>query len=157
MSTLALSACSLFDKQPDPPELLIKKSSQQRVYFANYDLVWKAAHTVVRYPIAAENQDTGVLETEYIKAADGWIPPNEKKNPSSGQRYKIIMTFAKGRIDGRESTRVTIEKRVEKQRDFFSEAEQLPSDGLEEKIIFYRIERELVIGEALKKAASQNN
>jgi hypothetical protein len=36
-------------------------------------------------------------------------------------------------------------------RDFFSEPETVDSDGLEEKIIFYRIERELVINDALKR------
>lgn len=151
-----ISSCSLFDKAPDSPDLLIKKASQQRVFFASYDLVWRAAHTVIRYPIAAENQDTGVLETDYIKSTEGWIAPHEKKVPSAGQRYKIYMIFAKGKIGGRESTRITIEKKIENQKDFFSDSEQVPSDGLEEKNIFYRIERELIIAEALKKAASQN-
>jgi hypothetical protein len=62
------------------------------------------------------------------------------------------MTFAKGKTEGRESTRVTIDKRMEILRDFFSEPETIESDGLEEKMIFYRIERELIIQDALKRA-----
>ena len=148
-----LFGCSLMDKPPDPPDKLIQKVSRQRVYYANYDQVWRAAHTVIKYPIAAENQDTGILETEFIKVLDGWLSPDIQKPPSSGMRYKLVMTFAKGKIEGRESTRVTLEKRIEKQKDFFSDPDQIESDGLEEKVIFYRIERELVINEALKKAA----
>lgn len=126
--------------------------NKQRVFFASYDNVWRAAHAVIKYPIAQENQDTGIIETEYIKGVDGWIPPGAQKPPSSGIRYKLTFTFAKGTTEGRDSTRVTIDKRMEILRDFFSDPEKLESDGLEEKILFYRIERELVIQDALKKA-----
>jgi hypothetical protein len=87
-----------------------------------------------------------------IKSLDGWLPPGEERSPSSGIRYKLTLTFAKGQTNGRESTRVTIDKKMEILRDFFSEPESLESDGLEEKIIFYRIERELIISDALKRA-----
>lgn len=125
--------------------------NKQKLFFASYDNVWRAAHAVLKYPIAQDNQDTGIIETEYIKGLDGWLPPTESSPPSSGVRYKLTLTFAHGKAEGRESTRVTIEKRMEILRDFFSEPEPLESNGLEEKIIFYRIERELLINEALKK------
>ncbi|WP_413568305.1 hypothetical protein ACLWBD_11745 [Bdellovibrio sp. HCB117] len=146
-----LFGCSLFDKKPSAHQRM-GQINKQKVFYASYDAVWRAAHAVLKYPIAQENQDTGVIETEYIKGLDGWLPPNEQRPPSSGIRYKLIMTFAKGTTQGRESTRVTIDKRMEILRDFFSEPEPMESDGLEEKIIFYRIERELVINEALKRA-----
>lgn len=145
-----LFGCSLFDKRPSA-HTQMAQISKQRVFFANYDAVWRAAHAVIKYPIAAENQDTGSLETEYIKGLDGWLPPDQDKPPSTGIRYKLILTFAKGTADGRESTRVTIDKKMQILRDFFSEPETIDSDGLEEKMIFYRIERELVINEALKR------
>lgn len=146
-----LFGCSLFDKKPSA-HARMGQISKQKVFFATYDQVWRAAHAVLKYPIAQENQDTGVIETEYIKGIDGWLPPNEQRPPSSGIRYKLTMTFAKGKTEGRESVRVTIDKRMEILRDFFSEPESMESDGLEEKIIFYRIERELIINDALKKA-----
>lgn len=149
---LSASGCSLFDKPPETGETLIKRASKQRIFFANFDQVWRAAHTVLKYTIATENPDTGIIETEYIKGVDGWLAPDQKKAPSAGLRYKIIMTMAKGKTDGRDSTRLTIDKRIEVLRDFFSEPDYIDSDGLEESVIFYRIERELIINEALKKA-----
>lgn len=148
------SGCSLFDRQPDPENDILKQSIHQKVFFAPYDTVWKAAHTSIKYPIAIENQDTGYLETEYIKGVDGFLPPETAKQPSAGIRYKLVFNFAKGKTDGRESTRVTIEKKIERLRDFFSEADGVASDGLEEKVLFYRIEREIVISDALKKAGN---
>lgn len=147
------TGCSLFDRQPDADNAILKQSVRQKIFFAPYDAVWKAAHTTVRYSIAAENQDTGYLETDYIKGVDGFLPPEEQRTPSLGVRYKLIFNFAKGKTEGKESTRVTVEKKIERLRDFFSEPDLLPSDGLEESVIFYRIEREIIINEALKKAS----
>lgn len=146
-----LFGCSLFDKKPSA-HTRMAQINKQKVFFASYDSVWRAAHSVLKYPIAQENQDTGIIETEYIKGIDGWLPPNEQRPPSSGIRYKLILTFARGKAEGRESVRVTVDKKMEILRDFFSEPEPMESDGLEEKIIFYRIERELIVNEALKRA-----
>lgn len=148
--------CALLQTGPVKPEEVIKKQTRQKIFLSSYDDVWRAAHTAIRYPIVHENQDTGLIETEFIKAQDGFWPP-EKPVPSSGLRYKIVMSFAKGKTQGRESVRVTIDKKIEKLRDFFSDAETMGSDGLEEKVIFYRMERELLISRGLKKASENNS
>lgn len=143
-------SCSLFDRLPDKGKELVQKKTQQKVFLANYDTVWRVAHTTLKYALAQTNQDTGVIETEYIKGVDGFLPP-ETKPPSAGLRYKIFMTFAKGKTEGKESTRVTIEKKIEILKDFFTEPELVASDGMEERLIFYRMERELVISDVLRK------
>lgn len=145
------SGCAIVDGPSDAVDP-VKKASQQKIFFAPFDTVWRAAHTVLKYTIATENPDTGIIETEYIKGVDGWLPPEAKKSPSAGTRYRIIMILAKGRTDGKDSTRVTIEKRIEVLKDFFSEPLGDESDGLEESVLFYRLERELLISEALKRA-----
>jgi len=70
------SGCSLLEKQPESIDKIIQKSSNQKIFFANYDLVWKSAHTAIKYTIASENQDFGVIETDYVKSVDGWLPPD---------------------------------------------------------------------------------
>jgi len=152
--TLLFSGCGLFGPRQDSVDKLIEKASQQKIYYANYDLVWKAPHAALKYTIASENQDYGLLETDYIKAVDGWLPPGQLSPTYKSSRYKLIFSFAKGVTNGRESTRVTIEKKIEIFKDFISETQIVPSDGLEEQTLFYRIERELIIGNALKKAAA---
>jgi hypothetical protein len=152
---LLLASCSSTPKVA--PKVRDSQFSFQKIFYFPYDNVWRAAQLSLKYPIAINNMDHGVLETDFIKADDGFIAPVEEKIPSSGIRYKITLTLAKGKTEGRESVRVTINKYLEKKRDFFSEAEVLPTDGLEEKVIFYRMERELIIDEALKKAARGAN
>lgn len=95
--------------------------------------------------------DNGVLETDWVRALEGFAPPGSSKIPSSGIRYKISLNMVKGRSQGRESVRVTLRKNLERQRDFFSDPEAMVSDALEENVILYRIERELIIQDALKK------
>lgn len=143
--------CSLFDRKPSA-HARMAQINKQKVYYTNYDSVWRAAHAVLKYPIAQENQDTGTIETEFIKGIDGWTPPNQERPPSAGVRYRLTLTFARGKTEGRESVRITIDKKIEILRDFFSPSESVESDGLEEQILFYRIERELIINEALRKA-----
>jgi hypothetical protein len=136
-------------------ERVLRENTNQRVFYFPYDSVWRAAQLALKYPIAVNNMDNGILETDFIKALDGFTAPHETKRPSDGIRYKITLSLARGRVDGRESVRVNIIKTLEKKRDFFSEPESLESDGLEEKVIFYRIERELIVEEALKKAQAK--
>lgn len=146
---ISFAGCVSSDR---PVEGTIKKASKQRIFFAPFDSVWRAAHTVLPYTIATENPDTGIIETEFIKGVDGWLPPETRKAPSAGLRYRIILILAKGKAEGRDSTRVTIEKRIEVLKDFFSEPSMLESDGLEESVLFYRLERELLVTDALKRA-----
>jgi hypothetical protein len=145
-----VTACS---SQPVTDRKAKKKLTQQKIFFASYDNVWRAAQLALKYPIAMNNMDNGILETELIKADDGFQAPLEDKIPSSGLKYKISMLLVKGKVDGRDSVRVTIKKTMEKRRDFFADPEAIESDGLEEMVIFYRIDRELIIDEALRKAA----
>lgn len=156
LSIITLSGCGLFQPRPETADKIIEKASKQKIFFASYDLVWKAAHSAIKYTIANENQDYGVIETDFIKAVDGWLPPDQTKPQYKSARYKLTFSFAKGNTGGRESTRITIEKKIEVFRDFISETQIVQSDGLEEQSIFYRIEREIVIANALKKAAAVN-
>jgi hypothetical protein len=149
-----MTGCGLFESRPETAAQILERSSNQKIFFANYDLVWKSAHSSIKYTIANENQDYGVIETDFIKSVDGWLPPDQNKPLHKSGRYKLTFNFAKVMTNGRESTRVNIDKKIEVFKDFISETEVVPSDGLEEQTIFYRIERELVIAQALKKAST---
>lgn len=129
------------------------KLPPSKIYFANFESVWRAALTSLRYSITEQNQETGYIETDFIKPGDGsWIRPDEKTQASPGFRYRISLSFVRIKTDnGRNGVRVTAEKKIERLRDFFSDPETIESDFLEEKTILYRIDRELLIEDALKK------
>jgi hypothetical protein len=132
------------------------KSGWVKLYAQNYESVWRAAQITIKYPVAINNIDTGVLETDWIRAEEGFQTPAVEAR-SAGVRYKIILNMVKGSINGKPTAKVTLRKSVEKRRDFFSEGEFLTSDGFEESNILYRIDRELLIEEAIKKANASKN
>lgn len=152
------AGCGSHVLQSESTDAIIERSSQQKIFFAPYDEVWKSAHSVIKYTIAAENQDFGVIETDYIKAVDGWLPPFRTRPQYTSSRYKLILSFARGKKgESQETVRVTIDKKIEVFKDFISEVKTVNSDGFEEKAIFYRMERELIIAKALKKALEKSN
>jgi hypothetical protein len=151
---LFFSSCSLFEKKIESPDQILDRVSHQKIFYAPYDEVWRAAHASVRYTIASENQDFGVIETDFVKGIDGWLPPFLTKPENPGSRYKLVLNFARGNTNGKESVRVNIDKKIEVFRSVISDVDTVASDGLEEKMLFYRMERELIIGQALRKAAA---
>lgn len=147
------SGCQTFDRKGKVSHNVQDSYNKpfQQEFLATYEAVWRAAQISVRYPISLNNMDTGQLETDWIRALEGFQPPDQKRAPSSGIRYKIILTLVRGKKNNRPTVRVTLRKLIERQRDFFAEPEQLVTDGLEERVILYRMERELIIQEALKR------
>lgn len=152
-SLAALTGCESFQLATHDNRIQrsLENAYQQKIYFATYESVWRAAQVALKYPIALNNMDNGVLETDWVRALDGFIAPANKKTPSAGVKYRIQLTLVKGKLQNRDSVKVTIRKVMQRTNDFFSEAEPLQTDALEEKVILYRIERELIIFDALKK------
>jgi len=149
-----LGACAgpmpKYEIDPDAVE------SEERVLSDTFQNVWRALQlAMAEYPIRTNNQDAGILESEYIKGDQGFrVPGQEQNGPVAGRRYRLkarVFKIAPNR------TKVVIRKIVEKQKDFFSGPEKAPSDGLEELAIMYRIERELLIEQAAQKAQDNPN
>ena len=104
-----------------------------------------------KYPIQVSDMDKGILETNVIKGHHIWRPPHDMRRWGSGLRCKLKVQIIKGEINGRTAIKVSIHKELTLKRDFFSDVESIPSDGLEEASILYRIDRELQIDKALER------
>ncbi len=126
----------------------------ERVYFGEYGEVEMAIRaSMKKYPVKEDNLDAGIFETEYIRGDKMYRAPGSHDRSESGVRYRIQIHTIKGKVEGKAATQLIIKKVVEKTRDFFAETEPLASDGLEENIIFYRVQRELTIARAVKRAS----
>ena len=150
LSLVFLIGCTSTTEQP---KLVESADPQEKIFREPYDDIWRAVQlAMATYPIKVNNQDAGVLETESIRGDSAWVSPGQRRPPAGGFRYKIVVRVVRGRTDrNAPAGRVTILKSGEIQRDFFSAFEKLPSDGLEELSIMYRIERELAIDKSLRR------
>ena len=146
-----LSGCATDELKPDGVTADIPI---QRVYNGEYNDVEMAIRAAMKkYPVKEDNLDAGIFDTDFIRGEKMFRPPASHEKLESGIRYHIQIHTIKGKVEGKPATRVIVKKVIEKNRDFFADTEPLPSDGMEENIIFYRIQRELTIAKAVKRAA----
>ncbi len=119
---------------------------------------WRAAQlALAEYPIRVNNQDSGIIETEPIRSDQGFrVPGRERQGAPSGRKYRIQVRIYRDHGTD-DATRVVVRKTIETQKDFFSAAEKVASDGLEELAIMYRIERELNIEKAADQQSKEEN
>jgi hypothetical protein len=151
---LALGGCATSDQDSETAEQL---EPVTKVFEASYDEIWRALQKAFsRYPIRLNNADTGELETDVIKPDQMWQPPHKKIEYTPGERYYIKVNVTKGlKGQKKQAVRVTIEKIMTVDQDFFSGSRRKSTDGLEEKGLLYRTDRELTIEQSIKNAYDQ--
>jgi hypothetical protein len=87
-----------------------------------------------------------------------WSPPYKSETAATAETYRLTIRVIKGApLSGKPATKITIVKESQIQQDFFSEPRSIPSDGLEEKSILYRISREIMIERAIARTQKNKN
>lgn len=134
-----------------------------RVYEGTYDDVWLAAlKSVNDYPLKISNKDSGKIISELVNGPynDLFVNPPEGIDLPEKYRYSLKFTFAKLQTDEEKSrplVRVRLEKSLEQFHDFYTGWLPFPSDGLEERLLLYRIEHILRMENQLTKEIESNN
>ncbi len=142
---LLLSACA---SEPKKERAL----DYSRAFNASYEVVWRATQqAMLNYPMNINNMDTGQLQTLFITGKHRFKPPHRREEVlPSGYQYRLNINIIRNEDNKR--AKVIISKEARLQKDFFSNPEDLGSDGFEEKSILYRIKREVIIELLLKRA-----
>ena len=153
--SLSLIICSCASSQKET----LTFKPVERTYRTEFVQIWRAAQlSLSKYPIQVNNMDAGILETQFIKGNNKWSPPFIDNKDYNGNRYKIKIKIIRGLSNSKKSAlKVSILKIIQKKKDYFSKHERIPSDGLEEISLLYRIQRELQIDRALERAARKQN
>lgn len=119
------------------------KPISETVFRGSMDQVWMATEkTLANYPISESNRDSGVLKTDFLRGPQCWQSPKEAEKYSAGVRCSLTLQLIKISNNG---IRVRVNKSLQMMRDFISGPEDIKSDGMEEMMILYRIDRELTI------------
>jgi len=152
---LCLTACALFEERRGPNSFY---GPREQVYYATFEEVWRAVNLVLQpYPLRVSNMDQGALESDTIRGYRVFVPVYKNENAQSSETYRLIARVIKGSLEGRPATKVTLLKEAQAQADFFSDPKSLNSDGLEEKVLLYRIGREILIERAIAKAQARSD
>jgi hypothetical protein len=152
---LLLTSCALFIERKGPETSFLPRD---QVYKASYEEVWRASNLVLQpYPLRVSNMDQGTLETDVIHGFKVWMPPYKPDSATAGQSYKLTLKILRGNFSGGPAIKVSVLKEASTQHDFFSDPKNMPTDGMEEKAILYRISREIQVERALTKAQKRKN
>lgn len=147
--------CALIEDRATPNTYY---GPRDQVFYANFEEVWRSVNLVLQpYPLRVSNMDQGVLETDEIRGNRVWSAPYKSDTSSNGETYRITIRVVKGALGAKAATKVTVVKDAQLRVDFFSDPKTIPTDGLEEKSILYRIGREIQIERALAKAQKKQN
>jgi hypothetical protein len=115
-----------------------------RIYDGTYDDVWLASLKALNdYPLKLSNKDGGKIESEVVNGPynDLLFSYPEPIELPERYRYSVKLSFAKLLSDSNQPlVRIRIIKDLECFHDFYTGWLPYQSDGLEEKILLYRIE-----------------
>lgn len=146
---LLLSSCASYERFRQVTE---EYEFPSQVYNATYDKTWLAMISVMKkFDIILRSQESGTIKTRWMDNTKSYNFANvlgSKRNARSAQ-FQLQINVVKGFRGGREVARVTLHKRQLLEQDVLQGFKEIPSDGIMEKIILYRIERLLKIEDKL--------
>jgi len=136
-----------------------REAFHTRLYQGAYDEVWLAALRALNdYPLKVSNKDAGKIQTETVNGPYNellFAYPDPIELPERF-RYSMRLNFAKLETerDGTAMVRIRLIKDLEKYQDFYAGWLAYDADGLEEKVLLYRIEHILQMERSLLKGSS---
>lgn len=151
----ALSSCSSYEQFRYITE---EFEIPNKVFRFDYNQTWLAVLQVMKkYNLELTNQEAGVIKTRWqdntleVNFADSFGSSDAVK----AARFKLIVNVVKGFRSNKEVTKVTVYRRQMIEQDFLQGWKVIPTDGILEKTILYRIDRNLKIADRLKKIEEQ--
>ena len=121
---------------------------------SDYNQTWQAILQVMRkYDIEKQNQESGMIKTRWIdntrelNFADSFGADDSVKSA----KFRVTINLVKSSSYGREITKVSVYKRQLVEQDFLQGWKETRTDGIQEKILLYRIERSIALDNAVKE------
>ena len=113
-----------------------------QLYKADFNQTWQAVIQVMkRFDVVFYNQEAGKVKTRWM---DNTLQVNFTDSFGSNDKvkaaeFKLMVNVAEGFSYGRKVTKVTIYKRQRVEKDFLQGWKEIPTDGIQEKTLLYRI------------------
>jgi hypothetical protein len=127
--------------------------AREEVFAADYNRVWKALQIALAlYPVARNDMDEGIIETKSIEQDAIWKSPHPIDDNERSSKYRLTARAFPGSLNGKPVVRVAIKKDIRYKTNFIDSSKALPSSGLEEEVLLYRVQRELEIDLAAEQA-----
>ena len=136
---VSLLSCSSYEKYKKITEELEIPSE---IYKSDFNQTWAAVIQVMkRFDISFSNQEAGKIKTRWM---DNTLQINFTDSFGSNDaiksaEFQLLVNVAEGFSYGRKVTKVTIYKRQRIEQDFLQGWKEVPTDGIQEQTLLYRI------------------
>lgn len=123
------------------------------VFNADYNQSWQAVLQVMKkFDLSYKNQEAGVIKTRWIDNTSELNFSDSFGNSDAvkSAKFKLSLNVVKGFRLTREVSKVSIYKRQLVEQDFLQGWKEIPSDGILEKTLLYRINRLIVTDNQLR-------
>ena len=153
--TSAISGCASYQKFKHLSE---EVEIPSKIFNANYNQTWQAVSKVMRrFDIEKQSTQAGIVKTRWINNTTE-LNFTDASGPGEGvksAKFRLTINVVKGFRSSREVTKVTVFKRQLVEQDFLQGWKEVPTDGIQEKTILYRIGRAIAIDKKLQKIDRQ--
>ena len=136
---LLFNSCASYEKYRQITEEL---EIPAEIYTADFNQTWQAVIQVMkRFDVAFSNQEAGKIKTRWM---DNTLQINFTDSFGSTDKikaaeFKLLVNVSEGFSYGRKVTKVTIYKRQRVENDFLQGWKEIPTDGIQEKTLLYRV------------------
>lgn len=150
MVAVGLVGCA--SKRPEEP-------FYTRIYSASYDEIWVATLKALNdFPLKLSNKDAGKIQSEVVNGPYNDLLFAHPEGIELPERFRYSLRFNFARFiteEDKPSVRVRIVKDLERFIDFYTGWTAFPSDGIEERVLLYRIEHLLKMDQLIAKQSAE--
>lgn len=154
---LTLTSCSSYQEFQN---IANEYEMPSQVFKADFTQTWQSVLQVMqKYDLALQDQASGVIKTRWIDNTSqlNFEDSFGGKNSVKSAKFKLVINVVKGFRGRREVTQVTLFKRQMVEKDFLQGWKVIRTDGILEKTILYRVERNILIDNKLKRIEGKMN
>ena len=125
-----------------------------KVFKADFNQAWQSVLQVMhKYDLSYQSQEVGIIKTRWI---DNTLELNfadsfGSRDAVKAAKFKIVINIVKGFRGQQEVAKITVFRRQMVESDFLQGWKVIPSDGIMEQTVLYRIGRVLAIDIKLKE------
>lgn len=145
-----ISACA--SKKPEEP-------FYTRLYSANFEEVWIAAlKSLNDYPLKLSNKDSGKIQTEVVNGPYNDLLFNHPDGIELPERFRFSLRFSFAKLiseDDKPLVRVRVIKDLERFVDFYTGWTPYPSDGIEERVLLYRVDHLVKMDQFISRPSTE--
>jgi hypothetical protein len=110
-----------------------------------------------KFDLSLKNQESGVIKTHWIENTNelNFSDSFGSSDAVKSAKFKITVNVVRGYRTTREVSKITIMKRQLIEQDFLQGWKEIPSDGIQERTLLYRIKKYIDIDNKLKAIEKQ--